>query len=225
MCRGWTAVALLQCLWPFAVFARATARAGGGAPHPNKRGRAVDVHLSKAYQASDLTERLSGTFPLVGLITGLVTELAESGWHADPGDQCTCPGAGSVHGFSGPSTPPALIVVTKFFWPWLCSSGSCSSCTRSSPGTVTEGKGANFCSATDGANGGSLATGGFGSFNLICQGLGWFTTYFTQSSLANLRANSSSSQQSRQACDCQDPWVLNTLTSGCRKRAITLLPS
>lgn len=72
-------MALLQCLWPFAVFARATARASRGAPHPNKRGRAVDVHLSKAYQASDLTERLSGTFPLVGLITGLVTELAESG--------------------------------------------------------------------------------------------------------------------------------------------------
>lgn len=63
----------------FAVFAGATARAGRDAIHPNKRGRAVDVHLSKSYQASDVAARLSGMFPLVGLLTGLVTGCAESG--------------------------------------------------------------------------------------------------------------------------------------------------
>lgn len=123
--------------------------------------------------------------------------------------------AGSVYGFSGPSTPPGLIIRTKCFWPWLFSIGSCPSCTRggfwpiirSSPGTVMQGKGANLCSATDGPNGRVFASRSLGSFNLICQGPGWFTTYL--SSLANLNQGNHHSfrQQQQQPTKQTGMWL------------------
>jgi len=54
------------------------------------------------------------------------------------------------------------------FWPII----------RSSPGTGTESKGVNLCSATDGLNGTVFGNWRVGSLNLICPRLGRFTEFF-----------------------------------------------
>lgn len=59
-----------------AMLADAMARAGRDATHPNKRCRAVDVQLCKAYQASALSARLSGTSSLfLVCLEGLLQDL------------------------------------------------------------------------------------------------------------------------------------------------------
>lgn len=64
----------------FAMLAGATARPGRDATHPNKRCRVVDVQLCKAYQASALAARLSGTSSLLFVyLEGLLQDLGAAG--------------------------------------------------------------------------------------------------------------------------------------------------
>lgn len=64
----------------FAMLAGATAKAGKDASHPNKRCRADDSHLQKAYQASALGSRLSCTNSLLLVyLEGLLQDIASSG--------------------------------------------------------------------------------------------------------------------------------------------------
>jgi len=116
------------------MLAGATARVGKDATHPNKRCRAVDSQLRKAYQASVLAARLSCTNSLLLVyMAGLLQDLASSVTGDElPEDEVpemlrvvdmhirglaksmrmctTCACSWPVHGLCGPGTLSGLAV-------------------------------------------------------------------------------------------------------------------